>query len=102
MVKMESNCIGCDWPGGCGGCVYRGKSPHVYCDDCGIELDDAIGFRLIDGYECLCDKCAAKNGAFDENGDLYEEEWESFNAIEDAEDRAEAAYEAQKESYNEG
>ena len=93
MVRMESDCLGCDWPGGCGGCQYRGKSLHIYCDECDDELSETA-YRHIDSDECLCVSCAEKAGAFDEDGDLIEDEWELFDALQDAADREESAREA--------
>ena len=90
MINLESDCFGCDWYT-CSGCPYNGKSPHCYCDNCKDEITDEVAFRQIGGCECFCEDCAEKLGAFDDEGDLRENEWEVFNWSDDYEERDQAA-----------
>ena len=93
MIKMESDCLGCDWHT-CVGCQYNGKSAHAYCDECGNEIGDQYAYGHIDGDDCLCEDCAREAGAFDEDGDLNEDEWEHYDVYQRAEDEREAAEDA--------
>lgn len=55
MVKYENDCVGCatdSFPCQGDGCPYR-HSKHLYCDECGEDVDLLYD---VDGAE-LCEDC---------------------------------------------
>ena len=51
MVKIENDCVGCDYCKNCG----RDRTPHYYCDECGEEET----LYQYEGKE-LCEYCLVK------------------------------------------
>lgn len=52
MIKIENECVGCEWP-----CIYE-SCPYwavqrFYCDECGEEMDVLYHFD----YQELCLDC---------------------------------------------
>lgn len=88
MIVWQDDCFGCDWHT-CVGCPYKEKIPHAYCDCCGKEIEDTYAYRSIGVHEYLCADCATREEAFDEYGDLLEDEWECFNIASVARDELE-------------
>lgn len=59
MIKFEDECVGCDLP--CLGNVCNYKHvPHLYCDDCGSDVDilytDNNSQLCVDCYLAIADK----------------------------------------------
>lgn len=80
MIKVENECVGCPPEMGCIGSACRySRVLYAYCDECGEEITEDYAFRAIGSDECLCEECAEKQGAFDDEGNLNEEEFESFD-----------------------
>lgn len=55
MLKYENNCVGCAIP--CADCG-RKRSPHMYCDSCGEEVEEL--YHMIDSAydnQYICKAC---------------------------------------------
>lgn len=54
MIRYENDCVGC--PQGCINCGRR-RTPHIYCNVCGDEIDyDSDEWTLDKDYH-VCDSC---------------------------------------------
>jgi hypothetical protein len=48
MIKLENECVHCDWCMGCG----RKKVPRFYCDNCEQEFEPDELYETEDGWQC--------------------------------------------------
>ena len=52
MIKFENDCCDCGQPCFGNACINR-NVPHLYCDECGYEVDDLFEY---DGQQ-ICEDC---------------------------------------------
>lgn len=57
MVRLEDECVGCPPEKGClGSCCPHRNIMHLYCDDCGYDVEKL--YKYDD--EELCEECLLK------------------------------------------
>lgn len=57
MVRLEDECVGCPPEKGClGSCCPNRNIMHLYCDDCGYDVERL--YKYDD--EELCEECLLK------------------------------------------
>lgn len=63
MVTYEDECIGCPTEMGCLGDTCPNKNvPHLYCDNCGKEVDELRDYNDEQWCEkCILDSCPIVN-----------------------------------------